>query len=492
MNNTLTGIYDGTTDNGMKTHSTSGKNLVDMFFSMGASRSKSPEYIEELFRKAYQETKEGALRSLFYNRDIRGGQGERRTFRIMFRWLANNDPETARKNLDLIPEYGRWDDVLHSTEGTPVYEDALDFYGQALESGDSLAAKWAPSEGKSDHDMFTDLRDHMFDGGSVGNRSKRYRKLVSGLRDVVEQDMCEEDWDKIDYESVPSQAIRKYRNAFIRNDENRFEAYLDDVLDESTDTKMSAGAIFPHEIVKPILQSQTFTVSGANEVGRKELKQLQGQWNNLPVWMEDNVLSVVDVSGSMNSAYNTKSTTRPIDVAIGLGMYTAEHNTGPFKDRVVTFSKNPSFVQIDKDGLEERVNQMKDIEWGMNTNISAVFESLLSFAKSRGIPEDQMSETILIMSDMQFDSHNINGRSVSAINMVREKYNNAGYETPNVVFWNLNDSGNNPVRFSESGVALVSGFSPSIMKNVLSGQNITPMQITLNTIMDDRYDMVRV
>jgi hypothetical protein len=128
----------------------------------------------------------------------------------------------------------------------------------------------------------------------------------------------------------------------------------------------------------------------------------------------------------------------------------------------------------------------------MNTNISAVFESLLSFAKSRNVPESQMPETILVMSDMQFDSHNINGRSVSAMNMVRKKYEETGYEAPNIVFWNLDDSGNNPVRFSESGAALVSGFSPSIMKNILSGQNITPIQITLNTIMDDRYDMVCV
>jgi hypothetical protein len=491
MNKILTGIYDETTENGMKTHSTSGKDLVDLFFSMGASRSKDPEYIEDLFRKAYQETKEGALRSLFYNRDIRGGQGERRTFRIMFRWLAENDPETARKNLDLIPEYGRWDDVLHSTKGTEVYEDALNFYEKALESGDSLAAKWAPSEGKSDHDMFTDLRDHMFDSGSVGNRSKRYRKLVSGLRDVVEQDMCEENWDSIDYESVPSQAIRKYRNAFVRNDEDRFEAYLDDVLDESTDTKMSAGAIFPHEIVKPILQSRNAFGSGSS-IGDKELKQLEGQWKNLPVWMEDNVLSVVDVSGSMTASYNSNSSTRPIDVAIGLGLYTAEHNTGPFQNRVVTFSENPSFVEIGGSNLRDRVESLNEISWGMNTNISAMFESLLSFAKSRNVPENQMPETILVMSDMQFDSYNIDGRSVSAMNMVREKYEKAGYEAPNIVFWNLDDSGNNPVRFSESGAALVSGFSPSIMKNILSGQNITPIQITLNTIMDDRYDMVRV
>jgi hypothetical protein len=491
MDKTLTGIYDETTENGMKTHSTSGKNLVDMFFSMGASRSKDPEYIEDLFRKAYQETREGALRSLFYNRDVREGQGERRTFRIMFRWLAENDPETARKNLDVIPEYGRWDDVLHSTKGTEVYEDALNLYEEALESGDSLAAKWAPSEGKSDHDMFTDLRDHMFGSGSVGNRSKRYRKLVSGLRDVVEQDMCEENWNSIDYESVPSQAIRKYRNAFVRNDEDRFEAYLDDVLDESTDTKMSAGAIFPHEIVKPILQSRSAFGSGSS-VGHKELKQLEGQWKNLPVWMEDNVLSVVDVSGSMTGSYNSNSSTRPIDVAIGLGLYTAEHNTGPFQNRVVTFSQNPSFVEINGSNLRERVESLNNISWGMNTNISAVFESLLSFAKSRNVPESQMPETILVMSDMQFDSHNINGRSVSAMNMVRKKYEETGYEAPNIVFWNLDDSGNNPVRFSESGAALVSGFSPSIMKNILSGQNITPIQITLNTIMDDRYDMVCV
>lgn len=466
---------DTTTENDMPAHSTTGAELVDYFFSMGAARNKSESEIRAMFSKAYNSSPLEAVRALFYNRDIRGGQGERRSFRIAFRYLAETDPEVARKNLEYIPEYGRWDDVLEVSIGTPVEEDALNLYEDALlEDEDALAAKWAPREGKSDHDYYVALRDHM------GLSPKKYRKLVVSLSDTVEDKMCNNAWGEIDFSEVPSQAINIYRNAFHEHEGDRFEDWVDSLYDEESDSEIKADAIYPHEIVQKFLNSNVGFGRNRTTLDKKERDMLQAQWNELPDFMPkgQKAIPVCDVSGSMTGL--------PMEVSVSLGLYISERNEGPFEDQVITFSGNPKFFKITGDTLKDRVTQLEGMEWGANTDLEKTVKLVLDQATKHDVDEEKMPNTIIILSDMQFDRATQEPGD-TALEMIERMYNDAGYDVPNIVFWNLRDSNGKPVKFTDSGVALVSGFSPSILERVLEGKNLTPISIVMDTVNSERY-----
>jgi Domain of unknown function (DUF2828). len=353
----MTAPKDQLTQNEAPTHSTSGNDLVDMFFRMGAMRQRSDEDVRELFKSAFADDPEGAMRALFYNRDVRGGQGERRFFRVAFRELCNEQPEVARENLDIIPEYGRWDDVWAPTYDTPVQDDAFEVIQNALMDEDPLCAKWMPREGKADHEVFAALRDFLFDHPSKSYRSKLYRQLVSGLSDTVEDKMTSGDWDDIDYSEVPSVASNRYRQAFMEHDEDRYREFIDRAVSddaEDADVSVNADAIYPYEIVKPLLDLSGFG-STINSLDEDEKRLLEAQWNELPDWMSERsgVLPVVDVSGSMTHR-DAGSGPKPLYVAISLGMYCAQRNKSQFRDRVMTFSSSPSFVKLEGDLAEQR------------------------------------------------------------------------------------------------------------------------------------------
>jgi hypothetical protein len=483
---------DARTENDAVTHSTSGKALVDMFFRMGAMRQRSESDIANTFMQAFGEDREGTLRALFYNRDIRQGQGERRFFRVAFRALAERHPEIARKNLELIPEFGRWDDVWKSTFGTSVEEDALGLIESGLQAEDGLLAKWLPREGSADHETFARIRDFLFDHPSKSYRSKMYRELVSDLSDTVEDKMTSGDWEDVDYGSVPSIASNRYQDAFRRHDEERYSEFIDDALDEDSDVSVNADAIYPYQIIKSVLKDIFGPWHRRPESdARENLKAAQAQWESLPDWMgEGSVLPVVDVSGSM-TRQSSPNGPKPIYVAISLGMYCAERNKSAFRDQVMTFSERPSFVEFKSDNVLDRARELKDINWDMNTDIGRMFAETLDRAKSYDVPEHGMPDQILIISDMQFDPSWKPGNT--AMEDIERMYGEAGYSVPDVVFWNVDAKRDGvPVKFDKDGTALVSGFSPTIMTNILCGEEMTPRAVMNNVIGNERYDSVRV
>jgi len=350
---------------------------------------------------------------------------------------------------------------------------------QNEENNVSLLAKWLPSEGKADHDHYVLLRNHL----NVSPR--QYRKVVTRLRseiDVVEQKMCENNWTDIEYSEVPSQAINIYRRAFERHDPQGFKDWVDDVYDEDQeDEEVKANAIYPHQITDRFIGDMW---GGFQVMSDDERRMLQAQWDNLPDYIPDgrNILPVCDTSGSMTRDH-------AINVSLGLGLYISERNGGPFEDYVATFSQSPDFVKIESDGLDDRVQELEGINWGSNTDFESLIRGLLKLAVRHNVDEEFMPETVLVLSDMQFDRC-VREPDDSAYEMFEREYKEAGYELPNIVFWNLRDSSGNPVKFSSQGTALVSGFSPSILENVLEGGNLTPISIVMETINDERYDPV--
>lgn len=453
---------DSRTQNYAVTNSTSGSALVDFFFSVGALRKANDQEIVSRFARAYGEDKLLALKILFYGRDIRGGQGERRLFRVILRWLADMDRDVVLANLHLVPHYGRWDDLFVLVD-TDLKYDVYDLFGGGIANGDGLVGKWMPREGGANDAIAKDMASYW------GMSMREYRQMIVDLSTTVEQLMSSNQWSEIEYQHVPSVAMMKYRKAFARHNPTRWANYMEQL--ESGKAKVNAAVLYPSDIVGKILNGQ-----------RDEI--FNHQWNALPNYVSNgDFIPVCDVSGSMSG--------KPMEVSIGLGLYLSERNTSDaFRDLIITFSAQPKFHKIQGDGIVGRVANLSRANWDMNTNLEAVFRLILRQAMTFDLPNDEMPKNILIISDMEFDQCVYGGNDQSLYNGAEQMYRDYGYTMPSIVFWNVDaKSSNYPVKYNQNGVALVSGYSPSIMKTVL-GAEFNPYSIMINTIESERYSPV--
>ena len=457
------------TSNGMKARKSTANACVDLFFNIGASRGKN---IIPAFTAAYVENRDLALRIALWARDVRGGSGERELFKQILTHLELKHPEDAELLLAKVPEVGRWDD-LFVFKTKPLKDKAFTLLGDALRARNGLAAKWTPRKGE----LAREIREF------YGMTPKQYRKSLVALTQVVETQMCSNDWDSINYSHVPSLAHARYKKAFGRHG-TTYAEYVAKLIKGDATVKINAGAVYPYDVLKGRIGY------GARTMSKTELDAIQAQWDALPNYIGDaNVLPLVDSSGSMTCAaggYNSKSGLSCLEVAISLGLYFADKNKGKFKDTFLTFSNRPQLINL-KGTINQKIDQMNTGEVA-NTNLHAAFDKILSVALENKVPQAEMPETLVIFSDMQFDT--CVKHDDSAIEMIARKYEAAGYELPKVVFWNLNAAyGNAPVKFDKSGTALVSGFSPAVAKSILSGSmdDFTPEAIMLKTVMVDRY-----
>lgn len=440
---------------------------VDLFYKIGASRGKD---IRPDFVAAFVENPELALRIAQWARDVRGGAGERQLFRDIGLYLAKSNNKAAvialMKN---IPEVGRWDDVLFigALSGSDLVKgQAFSMIQTALQAGDGLCAKWMPRKGALAAELRTFLQ----------LSPKAYRKLLVSLTKVVETQMCANQWDKIEYGKVPSVASRRYMKAFQRHSPERFEKFVEKVA--AGEDKINAGAVYPYDILKGI--------NAYNMPTGSQRTFIVEQWKALPDFIGDYpVLPLVDVSGSMGSSVGSGITA--MDVALSLGLYFADKNKGAFKDTFLTFSAQPELLHLKGDVLQ-KMEQMSKSKWAMNTNVSAAFAKILRTAIEGKVAQEDMPKMLMIFSDMQFDQCT-EVPNARALEVVAGLYRAAGYELPLVVFWNINAHANAPARFNEDGVGLVSGFSPSIAKTLLSPgiKDFNPQSLMLKAVMIDRY-----
>lgn len=456
------------TANGMKARKSTAKATVDLFYKIGASRGKN---ITAEFTAAFVENSDVALRIAQWARDVRGGAGERQLFRDILVHLEKRDPDAALALLRKIPEVGRWDDIF--VFSTPTLKSAAyAMLGDALRAQNGLAAKWTPRKGK----IAAEIR------AFFGMSPKQYRKSLVAMTKVVETQMCANDWDNINFSHVPSQAARLYKKAFNRHTPLFAEYVAKLVKGEDKTVKVNAGAVFPHEVLKGLAH-------GYRETDKTAVDHIKAQWDALPNYVgEASILPIVDVSGSMTCSAGKNTGVRCIDVAVGLGLYLADKNKGVFKDTFLTFSSKPQLVTL-KGDIVQKVDQMSKSNWEMSTNLHAAMNKILDVAVKNSVPQSDMPAMLLVLSDMQFNQ--CAQYDDSAMQMIERKFEAAGYTVPQVVFWNLNASDNVPVKADKSGAALVSGFSPSIMKALLSADlaQFTPEGIMLKTVMVPRYDL---
>ena len=461
------------TTNGMKAHKSTANPCVDLFFNIGAMRGKD---VIPAFVAAYVHDPVITIRIALWARDVRGGAGERKIFRDILKYMEVNDPESAKKILLRVPELGRWDDML--VANGPIKDYSFSLIQSALMDNNGLAAKWMPRKGKE----AVELREFL------GMSPKQYRKTLVNLTKVVETQMCAKDWDNINFNNVPSVASTRYKKAFARHTDKYKEwtaALVSTDPEVKASVKVNAGAVYPYDILKGVITHYRMDYNKSN------LDHITAQWDALPNYVGDaNILPLVDVSGSMTcpaGGYNSKSGTTCLDVAVSLGLYLADKNTGKFKDTFLTFSANPELLHL-KGNIVQKIEQMVGSNWTMNTDLYKAIHKILGVAVAGDVPQSEMPKILLILSDMQFDS--CATYDDSGIEMIERKYAESGYEVPKIVFWNLNSNDNVPVKFDKNGTALVSGFSPSILKAVLAGgmEEFTPEAIMMKAVMNERYN----
>ena len=461
------------TTNGMRARQSTASGCVDLFFKIGASRGKD---ITKDFVAAYVENPEVALRIAAWARDVRGGSGEREIFRQILKYLeSNGHTEDAKRLVAKAPELGRWDDLL--VFETPVMKQfAFEMVKTALDQSNGLAAKWMPRKGE----LAAEMRN------AFVWSPKFYLKRLVELTNVVETAMCAKDWGSINFSHVPSVAAARYKKAFYKNATEAYTAYVSELVkdpkDRTMDVKVNAGAVYPYDVLKGLIN-----VYHTQNYNATQLGLIQAQWDALENFVGDaNVLPLVDVSGSMTCPAGKNNSVTCLDVAVSLGLYLADKNVGKFKDTFLTFSGSPELLHL-KGNIVQKVQQMTKSNWAMNTDLVRAMDKILRTAKEGGVPQEEMPQMLLILSDMQFDQ--CARFDDSAMQMIARKFEAAGYTLPKIVFWNLNAHDNVPVKYDTRGVAMVSGFSPAIMKAVLSGDTdqFTPEAIMLKAVMSDRY-----
>lgn len=490
------------TENGATAHKSTLNKVYDMFAFGGAYRTRSDEDCILLFKNALEQNQLLAIKCLFYMRDCRGGQGERRFFRVCYKWLCEKHPSIAEVNLELISEYGRWDDLIYTTIGTPLEKKAMVILKRQFDldmdcKTPSLLGKWLPSINASSK---TTIKTGHIIRKTFNMTNKEYRKALASLRtkiNIVEKLMSENRWDEIEFDKIPSKAGLKYRNAFAVRDiiAKKYEKFAKD-----ENTKVNAATLYPYEIVKQALDKIDWNYENIDEVNRAMLNKY---WENLPDYVNNsdmNAICVCDTSGSMTSTYGT--TIRPIDVAISLSLYMAERNKGDFANHYISFSSKPQLIECEGIDFVDKVRRIYDTNLIENTNLDAVFAllketALKSFDNEAGLPS-----RIIVISDMEIDqgaapsywnedcSYQGWTEDNAQTNMerIRQEWAAVGLKLPKLVYWNV-CARNNIILDCGDDVSFVSGASPVLFEQICKG--VTGIELMLDKLNSTRYDKIK-
>lgn len=488
------------TENGAVTHISTLNKVLDMFALGGAYRNRTDKEIEILFGDAYRENPLYALKCLFYLRDCRGGQGERRFFRVAYKWLCLNDEATAAANLKFIPEFGRWDDLIdigYSIRQNNYWlsQKIMDIIANQIDVDNisktpSLLAKWMPSENASSKETKAKARWIM---SECYVTPKEYRKTLSSIRkkiNILERLMSENRWDEIEFDKIPSVAGMKYRNAFAVKEVTaaRYKEFM-----ANKSTKVNADVLNPVDIASKALGDGYYK----SRLDKTQREVLCKYWNNLKDYYEgreENAIAIIDVSGSMYG--------QPLAAAVGMGAYVADKSHGPFANHFITFSANPQLVEFQGDDIVDKMQRCVTANWGMNTNVAAAMDLILNTAVDHKLPQSDLPARLYIFSDMEFDACIVNGTfeenqrwfTAKSLNKseiqtlfeeIEQKWRNAGYEMPQVTFWNL-DARQNNIPAIGNKFNYISGFSMSQMEAVMAGK--TALDMMLDVLNSKRYN----
>ena len=483
------------TENGAVAMKSTMDKVYDLFALGGAYRTRSDEDIILRFKQAYEQNPLLAMKCLFYLRDVRGGQGERRFFRVCMKWLARTNNDSARKNLELVPEFGRWDD-LYEFVGTPLEKNALRLMKDQLAldvqcKTPSLLAKWLKSENTSSAEsraLANKTREFF------GMTHKQYRKTLSLLRErikVLERLMSAGRWNEIEFDKIPSKAGLVYRNAFARRDmiKAKYEAFA-----KSTETKVNAKTLYPYEVVEKAANlmrgGRSWYWDSHVAMDNTERLMINKYWDNLEDYFKGaslDAMAVVDTSGSMYG--------QPLDVAISLGMYCAEKAKGPFHGNFISFSRNARLIEIEGADFCDKVYRIYRQNLCENTNLESAFNLVLNTARKYHLKQEDLPKNLIIISDMEIDEaqgyygwgRRDTANTKTTMETIRRTWEQAGYVMPNLIYWNVN-ARHDTILDDGPNITYVSGMSPVIFEQIMTGK--TGIDLMLDKLNSERYAKV--
>lgn len=475
------------TENGAFAYSsTNGGALLDLFGVVGALRSREDYEITEKFAAAYREEPELAMRLMFYARNVRGGLGERRTFRLMLKWLCRNHKELAIANIPNVAEFGRFDDLYEYLD-TPaesemwawVFHRLQDDYEKMLEHKPiSLLAKWLKSINTSSAES-RELARRTIKG--LGFKSeKQYRKVLARMRDylnVTEHQMSAQEWNEINYSQVPAYAIKNYGSAFAKHDFERWNGYLNALKNNVKGVKVNASTLYPYDLVGKIMTGWYGSIN-YNEL-------VEQQWKALPNYVGDgaNVLVMADVSGSMSG--------RPMETSIGLANYFAQRNHGAFEGLYLTFTDRPRFITVGKDESLCSMCKKAFQDVGYNTNLDLAFKLVYDTAVTNNVPKEDMPRALVVISDMEIDSY-LRRNNLDFLDKWKRTFASAGYDMPQLVCWNV--AARNDTFLSTADKAKIkylSGSSASTFRDLINTLNCrSAYDAMVKILMNSMYDKV--
>ena len=473
------------TENGATAYSSTGSAMLDLFGCIGSLRSREESDICRLFVEAYKENPLLATKCLFYCRDVRGGLGERRTFRVIMRYCAQHHPEAILPNIKLVGDYGRYDD-LYDLVGTQLESEMwavmthqlhLDTVNMKRKKTISLLAKWIKTpDASSSNTRRLGIATAQAMGLTVYDFKRKLRAMRKYL-DVVERHMSANEWSEIQYPAVPSRAMMIYRNAFKRHDETRYDNFLNAVA--NGDASINASTLFPYDIVEKY----------ERQYCSDEDATLEAQWKALPNYLDRpaNAIVIADTSGSM-----TRANARPLYSSLALAIYFAERNTGAYHNLWMSFSHKPTIHRLQGETLIQKLRSIERAFWHNETNLELAFRRILDIAIQNHVPAEEMVKSLIIVSDMEIDEAQ-SGYAWSFYDSMRKLYMDNGYIIPNIVFWNV-FSRNDTFLADKSrvGVQLCSGQSASTFKVLMKSVGMNPVEMMTNTLMAERYAPVTV
>ena len=475
--------------------------LLDLFSQIGALRPRTEREIESKFAAAFREDKLLATKMLFYAGDIRqGGLGERRTFRICLRWLADNHPEIVNKNIELIPYFNRFDSwfVLCGTKCEKLMWEnvaktlAADMKAYNASVGNkhvpiSLLAKWMPSENTSSEKT---RQMAVKAQRALQLTPRKYRKMLSALRkhiNVTERLMSAGEWAKIDYAKVPSYAMHNYGSAFAKHDHERFDAYLKSV--KKGEVKINASVLYPYDLVEKYMNTRELgNYYGDCFVARNENAVVEAQWKAMPNYINEglNIVAMADVSGSMRG--------RPMASSIGLAIYLAQHNIGAYRNQYMTFTDNPHFVNL-REGcsLLEAVQKTASAGVGYSTNLMKAMDEILRVAVVNRVSESELPKAMLVLSDNEIDRYFRPSANWDFMDTLEAKFRAAGYRhCPKLIMWNIN-ARHDTFLSNREDVVLVSGQSASTFKNLVRALNgMTAYEYMVSILNGKAYEKIHI
>lgn len=485
-------------------YASTGNTLLEFFSKAGSLFTKKGTFYGdessalELFRPAWVSNNECSMKLAMWLRDCRGGAGNRSGFREVINWIGKEEPKWIKVNMHLVPEYGRWDD-LRALIGTPCEQEAMEYWANAIQKGDGLAAKWAPRGNKrnrngDNREVFNKLRR------ILGMGPKDFRKLIVKNTDVVETRMCQDKWYSVEYSKVPSVAVARYNNAFGKHDTARYQEWKTALKDPESEEKVNAAVLFPHDCIRTLIAEIGDGYDGFTRFTRPSRRKkfedselANAQFAALPSYMEGTnakIMAICDFSGSMNVPVS--GNIKAIDVSMSLGLYCSDRlgKENPFYRKFIPFSSTSKLVCWEKDTFSVAVQKHND-GWVGSTNIEKALDQILQAAQMFGATNDQIPNMLLIISDMQFDEGTTCGshsRGLTAVERRLSLWEDAGYSRPLIVYWNVGGYKTSPSTAASKDVVLVSGFSPSLLKAILGGEDFSPMAVLERAI--EKYEVV--